>query len=141
MINTHKVSVGDDMSAMHRHYGVPNAVDQLSAERLLDFLKFRLDCIQEELTETTEAVQNKDPEEVVDGLIDLIVFAVGTLDLYGIDFDKAWKAVYNANMNKKVGVKTERPNPWGLPDLIKEPGWVAPSHEGNHGLLTDILSN
>jgi hypothetical protein len=35
-------------------------------------------------------------------------------------------------------VRESRPNPLGLPDLIKPEGWEAPSHEGNHGKFNDI---
>jgi hypothetical protein len=41
-------------------------------------------------------------------------------------------------MNKEVGIKPSRPNPLGLPDLIKPEGWTPPSHEGNHGLLSKL---
>ena len=44
-------------------------------------------------------------------------------------------------MRKNVGVKSTRPNPLGLPDLIKPVGWEAPSHEDNHGLLSQIDYN
>ena len=46
--------------------------------------------------------------------------------------------VLKANMKKEVGRKETRPNPLGLPDLVKPEGWEAPSHEGNHGKLNDI---
>jgi len=36
-------------------------------------------------------------------------------------------------MSKKPGVKPGRPNPFGLPDLLKPSGWTPPTHEGNHG--------
>jgi hypothetical protein len=42
-------------------------------------------------------------------------------------------------MAKEVGVKAERPNPLGLPDLIKPEGWTAPSHDGNHGHLPHVI--
>jgi predicted HAD superfamily Cof-like phosphohydrolase len=80
----------------------------------------------------------KDAEEIVDGLIDLCVVAIGTLDAFGIDAYKAWDEVHQANMSKEVGVKKERPNPLGLPDLVKPEGWINPSHGGNHGLLNNI---
>ena len=80
----------------------------------------------------------KDNEEIVDGLIDLCVVAIGTLDAFDIDANKAWDAVLKANMKKEVGKKETRPNPLGLPDLVKPEGWEAPSHEGNHGKLNDI---
>jgi predicted HAD superfamily Cof-like phosphohydrolase len=74
-----------------------------------------------------------DGEEIVDGLIDLCVVAIGTLDLFEVDAHKAWDEVLKANMSKKVGVKESRPNPLGLPDLIKPEGWVGPDHTGNTG--------
>ena len=69
----------------------------------------------------------------------MCVFAIGTLDVFGVDATAAWQKVYNANMEKSVGVKEGRPNPFGLPDLMKPDGWVAPSHEGNHGDLKKAL--
>ena len=56
------------------------------------------------------------PEEMIDGLIDLCVIAIGTLDIAGVDADKAWEEVLEANMAKEVGIKPGRPNPLGLPD-------------------------
>ena len=55
------------------------------------------------------------------------------------DSEKAWNAVHDANMVKSPGVKAERPNPFGLPDLIKPEGWVGPSHEDNHGDIPNII--
>jgi predicted HAD superfamily Cof-like phosphohydrolase len=78
-------------------------------------------------------------EEVVDGLIDLCVVAIGTLDALGVNAHVAWDAVLEANMNKEVGVKESRPNPLGLPDLIKPSGWEAPSHLENHGIIPSIF--
>ena len=79
-----------------------------------------------------------DGEEIVDGLIDLCVVAIGTLDAFGVDAYKAWDEVLKANMSKNVGVKEGRPNPLGLPDLMKPEGWQAPSHQGNHGIFDDL---
>ena len=44
-------------------------------------------------------------------------------------------------MAKEVGRKESRPNPLGLPDLIKPEGWTAPSHEGNHGIIASSFSD
>lgn len=107
-------------------------------EKLKQFLAFRVDFLKEELMETQAALTNNDAEEIVDGLIDLCVVAIGTLDAFGVDPYKAWDAVLEANMNKEVGKKPSRPNPLGVPDLIKPEGWIAPSHAGNHGKFNDI---
>ena len=103
-----------------------------------DFLAFRLDFLEEELTETVKAFAQNDPEEIVDGLIDLCVVAIGTLDAFGVDPYKAWDEVLEANMAKEVGVKESRPNPLGVPDLIKPNDWKAPSHKGTHGKFNNI---
>jgi len=125
-----------DIADMHDKYGVNEKVREFDSEKLKQFLQFRVDFLEEELTELKENMDN--PEEIVDALIDLCVVAIGTLDAFEIDSYKAWNEVHKANMNKEVGVKESRPNPLGLPDLIKPEGWTAPSHAGNHGLLTKI---
>lgn len=127
-----------DIFDMHEKFGVHEAVLKMDKDTLKQYLIFRLAFLKEELDETFKAFGNKDPEEIVDGLIDLCVVAIGTLDAFGVDSYKAWNEVHEANMSKQKGVKPERPNPLGLPDLIKPEGWVGPSHKGNHGLL-DIM--
>ena len=126
-----------DMQDMHTKYGVGDWFEtNYDNKELMDkYLRFRLAMCKEELDETLDAIDAKDPEEIVDGLIDMCVFAIGTLEVFGIDAEKAWDSVYNANMNKSVGVKEGRPNPFGLPDLIKPEGWTAPDHTNNHGNL------
>jgi len=131
-----------DMQDMHIKYGVNKWVQaekqsDVEIKRFNDYMDFRLDMMQEELDETRNAFVNKDPEEMVDGIIDLCVFAIGTLEVFGVDANKAWDEVYKANMNKEVGIKEGRPNPLGLPDLIKPKGWKGPSHEDNHGNISD----
>jgi hypothetical protein len=147
-----------DMYIMHNKFGAHDWFEKNKHDKELmsKFLTFRLNMCLEELLETATASgvtlendedgfvfrgdnTNGDPEEIVDGLIDLCVFALGTLDVFGIDTKAAWDNVYKANMNKNVGVKAGRPNPFGLPDLIKPDGWTAPSHEGNHGNLDKAL--
>ena len=132
----------DDINAMHKKFGVHDwfkAELKKDPNKLKEFLEFRMKMVQEEVDETNEAIQHKDPEEIVDGLIDICVFAIGTLDAFGVDAYKAWDEIYNANMMKNVGVKEGRPNPLGLPDLIKPDNWENPSHEGNHGSLRNAL--
>ena len=131
--------VSKDMKMMHDFYGVRESMKH-DPEWLAELLKFRFRFLQEELNEGNAAIESRNPEEVVDSLIDLVVVAVGTLDLFDVDFEKAWYSVLAANMNKTPGIKESRPNPLGLPDLIKPEGWKAPSHSDNHGLLTKALS-
>jgi predicted HAD superfamily Cof-like phosphohydrolase len=127
-----------DIAGMHRYFGVNEKVQEFDKDKLQQFLNFRMSFLDEELNETKKAVREKNAEEIVDGLIDLCVVAIGTLDSMGIDSYDAWNKVLRANLQKEVGVKPERPNPLGLPDLIKPAGWKAPSHAKNHGLLTKL---
>jgi len=125
----------NDMYMMHNKFGVRDwfEANKDNKDLMRKYLTFRLLMCQEELSETMAAVNNGDAEEIVDGLIDLCVFAIGTLDVFGVDAKAAWDQVYEANMVKSPGVKPGRPNPFGLPDLLKPSGWTPPTHEGNHG--------
>jgi predicted HAD superfamily Cof-like phosphohydrolase len=127
-----------DIYRMHYHYKVHPVMDKMDAEKLKKFLEFRINFLQEELDEMRTA---ESAEDVVDALIDLCVVAIGTLDCFNVDSYKAWNEVLEANMKKEVGVKESRPNPLGLPDLIKPPGWTAPTHANNVGMLSKIFDN
>lgn len=127
-----------DIKEMHAKYGVHDWVEKATPEQLKQFLHFRVSFLEEEFKETFKAAGENDHDEIVDGLIDLCVVAIGTLDAFGIDAHTAWDRVHTANMNKEPGIKPERPNPLGLPDLIKPKNWEAPSHVDNTGKLNDI---
>ena len=124
-----------DIANMHEHYGVHPVIDGLDKEKLAKFLEFRVNFLQEELDEMKTA---ENADDVVDALIDLCVVAIGTLDAFRADSYQAWDRVLEANMNKEVGIKPGRPNPLGLPDLIKPEGWVAPSHKDIAGLIDKL---
>lgn len=101
-------------------------------------LLFRMQLLSEEFNETLKAFREGDPEEWVDGHIDILVIALGNLHLAGVDIDKAWKEVYRANMSKVRGVKKGRENSGGF-DVMKPLGWKGPSHVGNHGNLGEVF--
>jgi len=125
-----------DINEMHAHYKFHEAFDKMDEDTLFAYLQFRVDFLREELDEIQEALDARDAEEIIDGLIDLAVVDIGTLDLIANDAYKAWDEVHLANMRKRAGVKENRPNPLGLPDLMKPEGWQKPSHADNHGKLT-----
>lgn len=154
-----------DISEMHTKFGVNDVIRKLPADKLAVFLQFRLDFLQEELNEAKAAavklselaalgkfdrVEDNEryaaekeavitaADDVVDAMIDLCVVAIGTLDAFDVDADEAWTRVFEANMQKEPGIKASRPNPLGLPDLIKPTGWVSPQHRDNTGFITRI---
>lgn len=101
-------------------------------------LSFRVSLLEEELYETQSALVNHDKEEFVDGLVDLVVVALGTLEMLDVDIEKAWSEVHKANMSKVVGIKPGREISGGF-DLKKPDGWVGPSHKENVGRLEKIF--
>jgi len=131
-----------DVSNMHAKFGVRAWMEQNKNDPVLmrKYMRFRLGMCMEEMNETiTAALFDQDNAEVVDGLIDLCVFAIGTLDVFGVDVNEAWDEVHKANMAKEPGIKPERENKFGLPDLIKPKGWEQPNHEFNTGNISDAL--
>ena len=130
----------DDVEAMHLDKGHTGRFVSMDDETRLQMLSFRHKFLEEEFNELDDSIVSGDAEGVVDALIDLIVVAAGTLDAFGVDGHKAWDEVHRANMRKVPGVKPERPNPLGLPDMIKPEGWEPPDHEGNTGTLVDTLT-
>ena len=135
------INWAEDMNRMHKKYGVHEAIEKLDRKELRAYLSFRVRFLQEELDELKEATKPMvpiDAEETVDALIDLCVVAIGTLDAFGVNAYEAWNQVLAANLNKEVGVKESRPNPYGLPDLIKPEGWTPPDHSGNYGKIENL---
>ena len=62
--------------------------------------RLRLDLIKEELSELTEAMNNKDLLEVADALTDILYVTYGAGHAFGINLDKCFEEVQNSNMSK-----------------------------------------
>lgn len=125
-----------DVTEMHDKFGFHEIVENMDTEKLRRLLDFRMSFMEEEHRELTDAHAAGDAEGIIDALIDTCVVAIGTLDLFGVNVNEAWNRVHAANMSKERGVKPNRPNPLGLPDLMKPPGWVAPTHDAPAALST-----
>ena len=134
-----------DIAAMHEKFGVNPVIRTFDREKLRTFLQFRIDFLQEELDEMKAALDDQEftkdrGDETVDALIDLCVVAIGTLNAFDVDAHEAWSRVHEKNMEKNAGVNANRPNPLGLPDLIKPAGWTPPTHADNVGLLSKVFN-
>jgi len=121
----YRSKLADDLRQFHLKFGFHNGW-----QPTIHNLDQRAGMMEEELSEYREALAERDKVKLVDAVIDLIYFAVGTLDLLDVDFDGHWDAVQLANMQKVRGTKSTRPNSLGF-DCIKPEGWVAPerAHE------------
>jgi len=132
----------NDIKEMHNKFQVTEFIKNNSHNKLLlkKFLKFRLDFIKEELNETFDAYFNKNDVEVLDGLIDILVVTLGTLDAFKCDTYKAWENIHNSNMSKTPGVNLTRPNNFSLPDMVKGKNFKKPEINNYTGLLKNILN-
>jgi len=136
------MSVFEDIKAMqlkfgHKQWALDNKDNKELMKKLIAYRICKM--MDEEMNELRSAAfVDEDAEEIVDALIDLMVFSVSILDLMDVDGQEAWDRVYKANMAKEPGVKPGRPNKFGMPDLLKPEGWQAPSNADNTGFLKDI---
>ena len=129
-----KIDIVSQIEEMNKKYGF----DKVPLTEKI--LSFKMMCLMEELKETyTAAFIDKNPEETVDGLVDICIFSIGILYNAGIDVRKAFDEVNKANMTKIRGTKKERGNSDGI-DLTKPEGWKAPSHKGNTGQIGTLFS-
>lgn len=67
-------------------------------------------------------------EHMLDALADLVYVAIGTAYLHGFDFEEAWRRVQIANMAKVRATDASDSKRGSTFDVIKPPGWQAPSH-------------
>lgn len=111
------------VKAMHTKFGLENnggPVNLSPAEK-----EFRVAALQEELNEYRDAILHVDQ---YDALIDLIVFAVGSLERHGFPLQEGFEVVMRANMAKELGQNGEKRGGFKR-DLVKPHGWKSPEPE------------
>ena len=111
------------VKAMHAKFGLTNTGKPCHLEP--HEKAFRVKALQEELDEYNQANTLVDE---YDALLDLIVFAVGTLDRQGLPLLEGFEKVMKANMAKEVGQNGEKRGGFKR-DLVKPKGWVGPEAE------------
>jgi predicted HAD superfamily Cof-like phosphohydrolase len=86
------------------------------------FAMERFRFLDEEAMEYFDAALMGDLVGAIDGLIDIVYVALGTLLQMGVPIQACWDAVQTANMAKVKGI-TSRGNEI---DAVKPEGWVGP---------------
>lgn len=111
----------DDVRDFQKKFGycAPDKFATLSFEETHN----RIRLIREEFDELMDALVRSDAQETVDGCVDLIYVAIGTLVAMGIPFNPAWKTVHESNMLKDTTLDTDG-------DPMKSEGWQKPDFEG-----------
>lgn len=130
------------VDTMHAKFGIHDRVSKMTKEEFLKFLEFRVDVqAREEVDEFCDALKlfreaqneaetadmKKACEEMLDAVVDLLVFTFGTANFIATEdqIEESFRRVMLSNLSKEVGVKPGRPNVHKLPDLIKPEGWIA----------------
>jgi predicted HAD superfamily Cof-like phosphohydrolase len=108
------------VKAMHKKFGLENTAGPHDLEE--DEKQFRATAMLEELDEYVAATTLVDQ---YDALLDLIVFAVGTLERHGFPLLAGFEKVMEANMAKELGQNGEKRGGFKR-DLVKPEGWTAP---------------
>jgi predicted HAD superfamily Cof-like phosphohydrolase len=116
-----------DIKNFHEKFDLP-PVDSKPSPLPMDLLKFRLRFMQEELSEYAQAAQDGDLNKQLDALVDLVYVALGTAYLQRFPFNTAFARVHAANMAKVRALRESDSVRGSMYDVVKPPGWVAPSH-------------
>ena len=95
--------------------------------------ELRLELIQEELEELSDAVADRDMIQIADALTDLLYVVYGAGHSFGIDLDECFEEVHRSNMSK-LG-ENGRPIHREDGKVLKGPGYFEPDLEGILGAL------
>lgn len=86
-------------------------------------------ALNEEIAELDEAHTKQSMVGCVDSLMDLAYFAIGGCVRMGLtqtQIEQCFAYIHNANMNKKLGMKSTRPTDGSVADAVKPIDWIAP---------------
>jgi hypothetical protein len=106
---------------MHQKFELQNNIGpiQLSTEEKA----FRIVALREEITEYEEST---DLVDQYDALLDLLVFAVGTLDRHGFPLLAGFEVVMAKNMQKELASSASASKRGFARDLVKPKGFTGP---------------
>lgn len=96
-----------------------------------DLEQFRINFLEEEMHEIKVAADNGNLADFVDGLVDLIYVAAGTM-LMCMDVNRAracFLQVQQANMSKERCLREEDSKRGSTYDVIKPEGWKPPNYD------------
>lgn len=95
--------------------------------------ELRIELIQEELEELSDAVADRDMVQIADALTDLLYVVYGAGHSFGIDLDECFQEVHSSNMSK-LG-EDGRPIYREDGKVLKGPSFFEPDLEGILGAL------
>lgn len=132
-----KQSYNNDVGDFHRKFGLPTSDHHEAGPRDVtpELLTYRMDFMQEELNEFTEAATLIDWDHgpsleehalMFDALVDLVYVALGTAHFLGYPWRDGWDEVQRANMAKERATSPEQSTRNSSFDVVKPDGWTPP---------------
>lgn len=120
-----------NVMAFHQKFNLPTHHTQAPGTLPEHLQNFRTKFMQEELDEFESSLASCDIEGQIDGLLDLIYVAHGTLHMMGLTpeiVEECWDEIQRANMSKVRAehANDERSKRKHSSDVVKPEGWVGP---------------
>ena len=114
-----------DLYALIKEFHTKFKLDYEGPPRSLErgLLEFRINFMDEELSEYIRASEDSRMTDQLDALVDLIYVALGTAYLQGFNFNEAFKRVHEANMNKVRAPSTKESLRNSEYDVVKPKDW------------------
>jgi predicted HAD superfamily Cof-like phosphohydrolase len=101
-------------------------VGRVNGEINEDQYDLYLNLIKEEVAELQAAVDECDPVEQLDALVDILVVTIGAIHSAGFDAEGAWKEVMRTNF-AKIDPETGKVRKREDGKVLKPTGWTAPN--------------
>ena len=115
----------DDIDRFHKKFGFEKT-DKPDIPDDPELVNFRTSFLLEELAEYSQAITKKDTAGALDALVDIVYIALGTAWLFNLPFERAWKEVQRANM-EKIRAKDTTGKRGTKFDVIKPKNWKPPN--------------
>ena len=116
-----------DLRDFHNKFGLDKPKKPIMLDK--DTLTFRLNFLHEELNEILEAADDGDIAQIGAELSDLIYVSIGMADMMGLNLQKHWNAIQEANMKKERCTDASKSKRGSTLDIIKPLGWIKPNHQ------------
>ena len=95
-----------------------------------EVLLFRLQFLQEEVMELTQAIRFRDPVQIADALADLVYVALGTAHWCNLPWEEIFTEVHRSNMQKARVPSADKSKRNGEFDCMKPVFWQPPDIKG-----------
>tara|TARA_R100001244_G_scaffold110477_1_gene81661 strand:- start:17 stop:616 length:600 start_codon:yes stop_codon:yes gene_type:complete len=115
----------NDIDRFHKKFGFEKT-DKPDIPDDPELVNFRTSFLLEELAEYSQAITKKDTAGALDALVDIVYIALGTAWLFNLPFERAWKEVQRANM-EKIRAKDTTGKRGTKFDVIKPKNWKPPN--------------